>query len=87
MTVQGGGLFRIKRMEEDSMKVKTKCYGKVRHWPTKKAAVEYFTKGLLSCDPGSSESARYMSILGKLERGAKFASDENAAIGPLWKEF
>lgn len=58
------------------MKVKTKCYKEVREWPSRQAAIDFFTEGMWSCDPGSSEYERYETIVSKLESGYDYATDD-----------
>lgn len=66
--------------------VTTKCYGKERTWASREEAEEYFEEGLASCDPGSSEYDRYLSILSQLERGENYATDEDGySIGESQK--
>lgn len=57
--------------------VKTKCYNTVREWPSREAAIEFFTEAMFSCDNGSSEQGRYASIVAQLSEGADYATDEN----------
>ena len=55
--------------------VKTVCYKQEREWPSRRAAIAYFTEGMMSCDPGSSEYDRYATIVEKLKMGATTATD------------
>ena len=57
-------------------KVCTKCYDNEREWPSRQAAIDFFTEGMWSCDPNSSEHERYATIVAKLESGADYATDE-----------
>ena len=51
------------------------CYG-VENKMTRKEAIDFYTEGLYSCDPNSSEHDRYEYILEQLYSGYTFATDE-----------
>ena len=56
--------------------IKTICYGKVRCFDTAEEAIRFFEKGMMWCDPFSSEYERYATIVGKLKAGKTTASDD-----------
>ena len=58
------------------MSVTTKCYGEVKTWKSKAEAIKYFTEAMFGCDPGTSECARYTTILSKLRSGETMATDD-----------
>ena len=58
------------------MKVKTRCYNQVKEWDSREDAIEFFREGMLSCDPSSSESTRYASVLIQLRAGLDYATDD-----------
>jgi hypothetical protein len=61
-----------KQLEE---KVKVICYGEEKTY-TRKKAIEFFRRGIICCDPNSSECERYMNIYAHLMAGAMVAKDE-----------
>lgn len=60
--------------------ITTKCYNKVKTFKTAKAAIKYFTTGLNSCDPESSEAERYRIILTKIDMGLTDVDDTEPTI-------
>lgn len=38
------------------------CYGNTKEY-TRQEAIDFFTEGMLWCDPGSSEFSRYVTLL------------------------
>lgn len=58
------------------MKVTVTCYGKTETYKSKKEAISFFKEGMMWCDPGSSEYARYATIVMKLESGMKIVDDD-----------
>ena len=54
--------------------VTTICYGEAREWENRWDAVDFFMKGVFTCD--GSEKDRYAVILMKLLAGEDTCSDE-----------
>ena len=59
-----------------SRKVTVTCYGKTKSWPSAQKAYNFFSQGMESCDPGSSEYSRYAYIVEQLNRGETEVTDE-----------
>ena len=57
-------------------KVMTVCYGEERVWDKRQRAINFFTLASESCDPESSEAARYEKILAELYMNMKVCTDE-----------
>lgn len=56
--------------------IKVTCYGRVMTFATHKRAIVYFTEGMASCDPNSSEYKRYDAIVTKLMMGNTKVDDQ-----------
>lgn len=52
------------------------CYGKKHYFDTISKAVRYFEDGMMSCDPFSSEWARYGNIVLELKSGKNFVDGD-----------
>ena len=56
--------------------VKVTCYGKEKNYKSRDEAICFFRKGIISCDPDSSECDRYMNIYCQLMAGSTDVNDE-----------
>ena len=55
--------------------VKVTCYDKEDTFKSREEAIKHFKTGMLYCSPGSSEFARYATIVQKLECGETVVDD------------
>lgn len=56
--------------------VRVTCYDETEEYKSAEEAIAHFKEGMSYCDPGSSEFARYASIVAQLEAGKTEVSDE-----------
>lgn len=54
--------------------VKVICYGKEETWESRKAAIDFYTEGMIAT-AGSAESTRYANILSDLMAGKHVCKD------------
>lgn len=55
-------------------RVTTICYGKEEVWPTRQAAIDFFSEGADACE--GSEKERYSTIVMKLLMGWDLCTDD-----------
>jgi ATP-dependent Lon protease len=60
------------------------CYGQTKEY-NRKEAIDFFTEGMLWCDPGSSEYSRYAMIVSQLESGSTHACDTVSEQESKWQ--
>lgn len=61
--------------EQMNEKVTITCYRKTDTM-TRREALDFYAEGMMCCDAGSSECARYATICNQLMAGFKVVSDE-----------
>ena len=54
--------------------VTTICYGREKEWGSRQEAIRFFMEGIAECE--GSEQSRYITIVFKLQRGARICSDD-----------
>lgn len=59
--------------------VKTVCYKKEKTWKSRKEAMAFFFKGMISCD--GCEAERYMKIYSELAMGLDYCTDDPDMFG------